>query len=464
MLNCTYPELLNCLKIFSIQFFTQYFLLKNTFISQSIQITSYIWIVLTSILSGILSIYLSPIFNFIPIWTLTILFCKKTSTNSFASQILISIFSISLSLLIYFASTTISFLTTITLNISNDFLELIYINTIYFFLLKCLLKNTKLVFFITRISTKSDNKFFNFLFFLIPCGIIVSAVLNNGFNIYKHSIILSVIVFITPIFFYSIYKSVLNYYKRSQYDKELKEAYEIINKKDEEIKVLVDENLGLSKDIHSLKHKIRFLTFKTSSSVLNNEHLGDFTIRSLAKNKNNIDSIFSFAKATCDGKSIDFESEILADIDTIVPSYISMTDLEILLSDLITNAIISIDNSQSISRKLKLIIKNIDNSCTLSIYDSGIPFQSNTLLALGQCACSTHLTKGGSGMGFLNIFDTLKSSQASICIYEFNKDEYSKCITISFDSKNRFIIKSNRYLELKSQSTNSKCKICFKPL
>ena len=50
-------------------------------------------------------------------------------------------------------------------------------------------------------------------------------------------------------------------------------------------------------------------------------------------------------------------------------------------------------------------------------------------------------------MGFMNTFETLEKYKASLTIEEYNKpskDNYTKLISIKFDNKNQFKIKSYR--------------------
>ena len=80
---------------------------------------------------------------------------------------------------------------------------------------------------------------------------------------------------------------------------------------------------------------------------------------------------------------------------------------------------------------------------SLYIYDSGIEFEKETLENIGKKPSTTHKDEGGTGMGFMNTFDTLRKCKASLTIEEFNepsKDNYTKAIIIKFDNKNEFNI------------------------
>lgn len=89
----------------------------------------------------------------------------------------------------------------------------------------------------------------------------------------------------------------------------------------------------------------------------------------------------------------------------------------------------------------------IDGIYGLYIYDTGIEFEIETLKHLGQKPATTHAEEGGTGMGFMNTFDTLKKYKASMTIKEIgkpSKDNYTKTIIIKFDQSSEFKIDSYR--------------------
>ena len=115
---------------------------------------------------------------------------------------------------------------------------------------------------------------------------------------------------------------------------------------------------------------------------------------------------------------------------------INKEELEILLSDHIKDAIIAINHSENINRSILVKLGKIDRTYSLYIYDSGIEFEKETLSNLGKKPITTHAEEGGTGMGFMNTFDTLRKYEASLIINEYNKpskDNYTKVIIIKFD-------------------------------
>jgi hypothetical protein len=111
---------------------------------------------------------------------------------------------------------------------------------------------------------------------------------------------------------------------------------------------------------------------------------------------------------------------------------------------LIENPLISVRFSEV--KIITVHIGNYDNCDTLSISDSGIPFEPHVLYALGKKRATTHAKDGGSGIGMMTLNDIIKKSKASLAIkeYETGTNSYTKTIAIIFDGKNEYRIHSFR--------------------
>ena len=130
-----------------------------------------------------------------------------------------------------------------------------------------------------------------------------------------------------------------------------------------------------------------------------------------------------------------------------INNIINKDDLEILLADHIKNAIIAINHTDNANRSILVRLGQIDENYGLYIYDSGVEFETEILKNLGKKPSTTHADEGGTGMGFMNTFDTLRKCKAGLTIEEINepsKDNYTKAIIIKFDNKNEFKVKSYR--------------------
>lgn len=132
----------------------------------------------------------------------------------------------------------------------------------------------------------------------------------------------------------------------------------------------------------------------------------------------------------------------------------SDTDLVHLLSDALENAIIATRISGGSSIELSMMkIKEIP---TISIADSGIPFEVKTYMNLGLQKSSTHLDTGGSGIGLLDLWSLKENYRATLYIDEYpDIPNMSKRVVFLFDQKNRYIISTKRFKELQQQQTRA---------
>ena len=169
-----------------------------------------------------------------------------------------------------------------------------------------------------------------------------------------------------------------------------------------------------------------------------------------------IDDMLSYMQSECIKNNIDFIVKIDYDIDNIIEKYITKSQLETLLGDLIRNAIIAINHSSNDFRSIMVVFGIKDNTYELCIYDSGIPFEIKTLLNLGLHPASTHENEGGTGIGFVTTFETLESCKSSLVINELSDNNYTKYLEIKFDGKNEYIIVSERYDEINKLNKNKR--------
>lgn len=162
-----------------------------------------------------------------------------------------------------------------------------------------------------------------------------------------------------------------------------------------------------------------------------------------------IDDMLIYMQSECAKNNIEFILKINCDINHIINNFITKSQLETLLGDLIRNAIIAINHSSSSFKSVMVIFGIKEESYELCIYDSGIPFEIETLINLGLHPASTHLDDGGTGIGFITTFETINSCKASFIINEITNNNYTKSLEIKFDNKNEYVIFSNRLEEIR---------------
>ena len=170
-------------------------------------------------------------------------------------------------------------------------------------------------------------------------------------------------------------------------------------------------------------------------------------------------------QSECMKNKIDFQLQLNGNIHHMVNKHIDKEDLEILIADMIKNALIAINNSKNINKGILVRLGLIDGKYSLYVYDSGIEFEIDTLINLGIKPSTTHSNDGGTGMGWMNTFDTLKKYKASLVIDEYGKpveDNFTKVIKIVFDNKNKYKIISYRVKEIEEKDVNKRIKLSFR--
>ena len=156
-----------------------------------------------------------------------------------------------------------------------------------------------------------------------------------------------------------------------------------------------------------------------------------------------------YVKAAAHG--IDFDLTVSATVDDIIGKYISQTDLQTLLSDHIKDAIIAVESRGDAGGKILVNLSNQNDNYSIDIYDNGVEFDMDTLSKLGLERVTTHADTGGSGIGFMTTFETLRKAYASLIITEFeNKTPFTKSVSFRFDGESVFIIHSYRSDELQA--------------
>lgn len=156
-----------------------------------------------------------------------------------------------------------------------------------------------------------------------------------------------------------------------------------------------------------------------------------------------------YVKAAAHG--IDFSLDVAETVDEIIGKYLSQTELQTLLCDHIKDAILAVEAKGEGNGKILVSFSVKDNNYDITVFDSGVDFEADTLSKLGKESVTTHADNGGSGIGFMTTFQTLRKAYASLIITEFEKKTpFSKSVSFRFDGLSAFVIKSYRAEELSS--------------
>lgn len=288
-------------------------------------------------------------------------------------------------------------------------------------------------------------------------------------------IILSLGIFISGFGLYLwIRKGITKHYRERLQLKSEMYYKEQLEQKETEIEQLNRSNEYMSKIVHRDNHLMSSLSaaidsFKQTKSDDDKEKLLDEVQtlinerRELIYTEQRASKIFpSTGNALIDGAvndlyikaaahGIDFNLTVSKPVDEIIGKYISQTDLQTLICDHIKDAIIAVDAKNENGGKILVDLSMDNDNYSITVFDSGVDFELDTLAKLGKERVTTHAENGGSGIGFMTTFETLRKSYASLIITEFeNKAPFSKSVAFRFDGNTAFIIKSYRNETLKS--------------
>lgn len=386
--------------------------------------------------------------------------------------LLVTTVSLTINFILYLISIVISFIIFYIINYSEKIFIFMFILFLYimFFRILCNIKRLKngIIFF----KNNENNEYFGLLILNISATILFAIVILSNIEItMKRSLFVYIIIF-SIVVFITIQKSLQLYYKQKLQEREVLDIKEEIKSKDREIKELEKENLKLNKINHSLSHKIKSIEYELDQTAIKTDmkkenHLKN-KVENLSKEMQNdivpvelsktniaeIDSMLEYMQSECIKNKIDFQLQVSGNIHHMVNTYIQKENMEILLADLIKNAIIAINHTENINKSILVRLGIIEGFYSLYIYDSGIEFEIETLINLGNKPSTTHKNDGGTGMGFMNTFDTLRKYKASIVICEYGKpseERFTKLIKIIFDKKNEYKISSYRNEEIREK-------------
>lgn len=386
-------------------------------------------------------------------------------------NILITTISLAFNYSTYFISLIIVFfINNKIVIIENDIINLILIMLIDAIILYNVFKMKKFKYGIISLQNKFDNQYMENFILMLSVGILYMTVIfaNKQFLAIKN--VMFIFIIFAALMFITIQKSLQLYYKQKMLIKELDETKEDLARAENKIKILEKENIEESKKRHTIIHKQKSIEYKLEEMLtktemsteeaaevrerlekLNKEVYTEKEVMELDKTGiNSIDDMLKYMQSECVKNKIDFTLQIKGNIHYMVHNLVKEEELETLLADHIKDAIIAINHTDNANRSILVRLGNIDDIYSLYIYDSGVEFKPEVLESLGKKPCTTYANEGGTGMGFMNTFDTLRKHKASLIIEEINKpteDNYTKVIIIKFDKKNEFKVKSYHEIE-----------------
>ena len=167
-----------------------------------------------------------------------------------------------------------------------------------------------------------------------------------------------------------------------------------------------------------------------------------------------IDSTIHALALRAEANHVRLVLNVTAPVTEIIGDKLSRTALQTLISDHVKDAITAVQSCSEAKGKMLLNLARDGNAYTMTIFDNGVPFDTATYDKLGRERYTSHPDSGGTGIGFMQTFDTLSRCKCSLIITEFDGGmPYTKSAGFRFDGKGRFIIKSPRAEEIKNALT-----------
>lgn len=328
----------------------------------------------------------------------------------------------------------------------------------------------------------------------VGISLLIYSKVGTNDNFWINTYLLAGIIIEAICMFVWIRRKITKYYKQKLKEKTIEELENEIKQKDLEISKILKENQNIATINHKYSNRIKSLE-EISAQILSKPEIiekmkvefgtdfGDIQkqINKISEEYSKemqenikhekqlvktgifgIDNILEYMKKEAEKSNIKFELKINANIKYMIENIIDQSKLETLLGDHIKDAIIAINHSNNTYRSILTIIAIIEDCYEICIYDTGIEFEIETLLNLGTKPITTHKETGGSGIGFMTTFQTLKETKASLIIeekHEMNNTDYTKAVRIRFDGKNEYRISSYRAEKIKKQKTDNRIKI-----
>lgn len=132
-------------------------------------------------------------------------------------------------------------------------------------------------------------------------------------------------------------------------------------------------------------------------------------------------------------------------LNEFIPNVVLESDLVHTVDDLLKNAFKATRSSEK--RVVQLQFYKLGKNLVIEVADSGIPFEVKSLVNMGVEKLTTY--EDGSGIGLMDIWNTKETYGATYHLEEcVNAAPFTKKISLTFDKKNRYSIRTLRKEEI----------------
>lgn len=468
------------IKIFIISILSLLICIKIT--NTNIEIKKILVAILTlffsALATGVVKYYSNSYMSIITHIILISIIYSLIAKRKIGYSIIATTISYSINYISLFLSLIISFFIEAFHFIDNDYINMIIIFLIDILILYSFFRIRKFKYGFSFLQNNLDNDILDILILNISVVILLAFITFTDPSLLRNTLFFTFIIF-SFIMFFTIKKLLSIYYKQKLLKQNIEYTNNQLINKNEQLNQLEQENIRFSKISHSISHRQKMLEFKLKQleTLLSDDQIkklnSDITFISTQQNElgklntiqntniPELDDMFSYLKSECNKYNINFYLICKGNFLNLVNNYINKDSLSILIADLIKNAIISINNNSNPNRSIMVIIGFIDNCYKLCVYDTGKEFDIIAFDKLGKEAYTTHSDSGGTGYGFMNIFDIIRFCKASLIVCEKgkpNKNDYTKYISVEFNSLNKRNIYTYRFSKL-SLSADSEFKV-----
>ena len=418
--------------------------------------------------------YIDKLLNIIIVYILQLLIMKMIIRDKEENMLISNLIASAIVYISFCVSAIIEVPIMLIIRTRNKIINGILVDMIEIAIIFCFFKIKR---FNKGFAFIKDNEFTNIIMFNISAMIILAYYIYGKYygNLTTQLIIcfslLSIIMIIM------IQKTLTLYYKQKLLAKNIEDYKSEIALKDAQIKSLSDEKYKISKLNHEFYNRQKALIHKVEEITSMNTEIADELdlskqINDLTKEYTDkaqeiktldklpttgiveIDDMFKYMQSECKSKNIQFNLKVNGNIYHMINNKIPQSRLVTLIGDHLRDAIIAIDFSNNTFKSILAVLGENNGVYEFCVFDTGIEFKIDTLLNLGLKPATTHKDSGGTGIGFMTTFETMKETKASLIIdemREMSNTDYTKSVTIRFDGKNEYRIKSYRSDEIKKK-------------
>lgn len=431
------------------------------------------------LLGTYIKFFINSFFNLIIIGFIYGSFLGILTKNKIGLSIVAMLLSYSICEICFFISAMLSYLPYCLIGIMNKYLNLLIIVIIQTIMLYLMLKIKRIKNGFSFFSDKLNNDYIDIIIINVSISImIVYCLFSTAYDEITKNLFIALAI-LGVAMFAIIQKTFIMYYKQKLLNDTIKQYEDELEEKDLEIKKLSNERYEISRINHEFYNRQRALELKVKEMTIEVgdeigildriENLSKEYSQSLQEIKgkeklakteiSEIDDMFKYMQTECDKNNIEFKLHIEGEFYKLVNNIIPVNKLELLIGDHIRNAIIAINCSANKNRSILVILGIQEDSYELCIYDSGIEFEIETLQKLGKERTTTHKETGGSGIGFMTTFKTIRKCKASLIIeekHEMKENDYTKALKIRFDGRDEYRIYSYRAEKIREKSKDDR--------